>query len=250
MRSALWLCGALAALALVAGCGGGDGGGGGETGTASGTVAGGATAPADATAAIEAAYEGLRTSSYRSTITQTVSFDAGDAPEQLADALGASAGTSTSEIEAESAARLRGVVQTPQLPQGVTVVVYDGETFVTAGDAEFARLGGDLGGLFADLAGIGSQELAQELENVTDEGPATVDGQEVQRYSATLSQEFTDGLVDRVLTGFGAQSSQVDLSVTEARLVVDLLPGGRSPASARPRRSRSTSPSWPAPTPS
>ena len=48
---------------------------------------------------------------------------------------------------------------------------------------------------------------------MTDEGPATVDGREVRRYSATLSQEFTDDLTDQVLSGFGVDASQVDVSL-------------------------------------
>lgn len=229
MRPTPWLCGALAALALVAGCGGDDDAADSTTAATTSAATGattGQTAPADATAAIQAAYERLRTESYRATVDQTVSIDAGDAPEQVQTALSATEGTTTSEIEAENGARVRGTVDTPQLPQDVTVVIYDGATYITTGDSEFARLGGDLGDLFADLAGIGSEELAQALENVTDEGPATVDGREVQRYSADLSEEFTDDLTDRVLSGFGVPSSQVDLSVTEASLTVDLLPDG------------------------
>jgi hypothetical protein len=218
MRVTLWLCGALAALALLAGCGGDDGGGGGGT-----------TAPAsdEATAAVLAAYERLRTSSYRATVVQDIAFDAGDAPEQLARAVGAAAGTTTSEVEAElGSSRVRAVVDSPQIPRDITVVLYDGETFVAAGDEGFTELGGSLGGLFADLADIGSAELGRALENVQDEGPATVGGRQVQRYSASLSSEFTDELTDQVLSGFGVDASQVALSFRQATMTIDLLPDG------------------------
>jgi hypothetical protein len=224
MRVTLWLCGALAAIALAAGCGGGDSGGG--DGTAGATAAG--TASADAATAVLEAYERLRTDSYRATVEQTISFDAGDAPQQVEDALSAAAGTTTSEVEAElGGSRVRAVVDAPQIPRGFTVVLYDGETFFAAGDDDrFTELGGSIGGLFADLADIGSEELGRALEDVRDEGPASVDGRQVERYSATLSREFTDDLVDRVLSGFGVDSSQVELSLEEATMEIDLRPDG------------------------
>jgi hypothetical protein len=219
MRTTLWLSGALAALALVAGCGGdGDAG------------AGTAAEPAsdDAAAAVLAAYEQLRGSSYRATVLQTIGFDTGDAPpEQLARALESATGSTTSEVEAESGgSRVQGVVDSPQFPLDLTVVLYDGETFVSAGDSGAKRLAGSLGGLFADLADIGSEELGQALENVTDEGPATVDGRRMRRYSATLSREFTDELTDQVLRGFGVDASQVDVSFRPSDMTIDLLPDG------------------------
>jgi hypothetical protein len=218
MRLTLWLCGALASVALLAGCGG-------EDDTGAGTTA--QPASDDAAAAVLAAYEQLRGSSYRATVLQTIGFDTGDAPEQLGQALDSAAGTTTSEVEAEKGgSRVRGVVDSPQFPVDLTVVLYDGETFVSAGDSGAKRLAGSLGGLFADLADIGSEELAQALENVTDEGPATVDGREVRRYSATLSDEFTDDLTDQVLSGFGVDASQVDVSFEEAGMTIDLLPDG------------------------
>jgi len=228
MRMTLWLCGALAALALVAGCGGDDDDSGGATSTAATSATRASTAPGDPTTAVLEAFERLRSSSFRATVSQTISTDAGDAPAQLQQALSAAGGTSTSEVEAErGSSRVQAQVETPQLPREITVVLYDGETFVSPDGSEYTRLGGDLGELFSDLADIGSEELGQALEDVAAEGPATVDGREVERYSATLSQEFTDQLVDRTLSGLGAPAGAVDLSVEETRLEIDLLPDGQ-----------------------
>ena len=61
---------------------------------------------------------------------------------------------------------------------------------------------------------------------MTDEGPATVDGREVRRYSATLSQGSPMTLTDQVLSGFGVDASRVDVSFEEAGMTIDLLPDG------------------------
>ena len=150
MRLTLWLCGALASVALLAGCGGDD-----DTGA--GTTA--EPASDDAAAAVLAAYEQLRGRRTGRRCCRPSASTPGTRPSSWGRRWTPGRDHDLGGGGREGGSRVRGVVDSPQFPVDLTVVLYDGETFVSAGDSGAKRLAGSLGGLFADLADIGSEEL-------------------------------------------------------------------------------------------
>jgi hypothetical protein len=228
MRKTAAVLAAFAALAVLASCGGDEP----AADTRPATSATAATAPTaprgqdDARAAVVAAYERLGSTSFRSTQEQTVRFEAESGPDELLSTFEALSGTTRSRTAAESEERLRSVVRTPQLDRPLTVVSYDGDIFLVIDPSDTRRLAGSLGDAFGRLAQIGGPELAAALEDVREEGPATLDGRPVRRYSAEVSQAFIDDLVGDALANSGVEPSQVDLDIRADRVVIDLRPSG------------------------
>jgi hypothetical protein len=225
MRRASWTVAlALAGSALLAGCGGGDD----EAEVASSPTAltaTRATTPAGGGAqAVIDAYDRLLGTSYRATVIQTTSFDASRAPVEVQTAYRAASGRSTTEVEAESARRVRAVVDVPQPARDPTLVLYDGETFVSVDGGEFRRLTDTLGALFSELSSLGSDQFASRLRGVRAEGAAVEAGVTVRRYTATVDPAYLSELSDRLVAGLGIDPSAV--SSRDARLVMDLLPDG------------------------
>lgn len=223
MRIASWSLAALAAAALLAGCGGGD-----DEETEADTRAA-TTAPAapvpppsrQAEAAVRRAYERLGRTSYRAVLEQYVRYDTSRAPD-LEEPLEAAEGTTVTRVESESPERVAAVVDAPQLESDVTVIRYDGETYVAVGPGDVRRLAGGLGDTFAGFADIGIDDLVAGLEEVSALGPGTLDGQAVEGYSAELSDAYFEDLTTRLLSGFSIDRSQVDLSIDATPLRLDL----------------------------
>lgn len=220
MKAGWWTaCIALMAAGLLAGCGGGDPSGRGTTP--------GATAAADAEEEVVAAAERLNASSYRATVEQRISVNTAGAPDEVAEAFQASAGSATSVVEAErGGSRIRVKIEASRGLPPFEIVLHDGDVFVVPEGSDPRRLSGPLADFLADSADIGTDQLAEGLADVRDEGPATVDGRAVRRYSARLSQEGVDAFTKRAFASLGLAGAPVDLELRSSEVTVDLLADG------------------------
>ena len=215
-----WIaCVALVIAGLLGGCGGGDSG---EGGTTAGSAATG-----EAEAKVVAAAERMRTSSYRAVVEQRISVDTAGAPDEVAEIFQAVAGSGSSIVEAERGGeRFRVIVEdSPGVPP-FEIVLHDGDVFVVPDGSGPRRISGPFANFLADAADTGTDQLAEGIADVRDDGPATVDGRAVRRYTGHLSQEGVDAFTERAFASLGLGDAPVDFALRDSEVTVDLLGDG------------------------